>query len=662
MKYREYMAQFALIDEVKPALIGRLKQRARQLRAAGAECAATEVVPQNAEAAKASAVKTPAQAPRKKNTFRLHPMRWAAVFMSIALVATATPILAIFIPRGNKVQNEIKLDYMKDLMVDTEGVTAYSIRKEAEEEHAESLSFTDKSKKPAISLLAAHPAEEGIRSLANETKTYQYLYSTTDRYEAGSVEYDGTGIQRVTFMKNKEVTDDVYDENGQLIGSERRIGQEELDAQINKMYTTDRFTFVQFVAKVEESGYYKYIDAEGEAQGEYIQLRPDGLHFDENGVSDFDKGYYVTDRVILNPSVSGGERDGIRVNMEARVGGCGYYSSAFSAAFVIDNDTGYFYKIENLKIWGFRNGLVIDDNACVYTVDVDADRNLVFTDVVPNKDIVVYDVFSARNGWTYVYNNTLDGVDRERKTAYTTKQYYFDAEGGAYFPQGETNVLTQRVEEGELVPFENHGMIRDLHTFDWLWGTQYSAEHGYLRGYCGDLAIYSLEGWNEHMVTWGKSIDGVYKEYIFVAGYMQARNAADTVRGLSLEFDQTVVNEQIVEKWMWRWLDDDYNVLLAITDGTLYYKEVDLTQYEDKSVVLTAADFSQLSDRQLEPYDDYDMSVGNDFYKVEGVYRYKGLNETKYYRVVRTETRLGLEELTSKSYADNIFIFQPINK
>lgn len=650
MNYHDYMAQFALLDETKTVLMGRMKQRARQLRAAGARTA-----PRTASA----------EVSPKKNTFRLHPMRWAAVFMSIALVVTATPLLAIFVPWGNAHITEIKLDYMKDLMVDTEGVTAYSIRRETVEEPAESLTFTGKDEGPAISLLSAHPVKEGAELLADGTKTYQYLYSTTDRYEAGNVEYNETGIQKVTFMKNREVTEDVYDENGQLIGAERRIGQDELDAQINKMYTTDRFTFVQFVAKVEESGYYKYIDAEGKAQGEYIQLRPEGLHFDENGVSDFDKGYYVSmltaGQIVLNPSVYGGEQYGIRVDMEARGGGCGYYSSAFSAAFVIDNETGYFYKIENLEIWGFRNGLVIDKNACVYTVDVDADRNLVFTDVVPNKDIVVYDVFSDGNGWVYVYNNTLDSVDRERKTAYTTKKYYFDAEGNVYFPQGETNVLTQRVVEGELVPFENQGYIRDLHTFDWRWGTRYSAER-YLRGYCGNLAIYSLEGWNEHMVTWSGLVDDAYKEYIFVAGYMQAGNVADPVHGISLEFDQTVVTGQFVYKWTWRWLNDDYNVLLAITDGTLYYKEVDLTQYADRSVVLTEADFTQLSDRQLEPYDDYDMSVGNDFYKVEGVYRYKGLNETKYYRVVRTETGLGLEELTSKSYADNVFIFQPINK
>ncbi len=652
MKYHEYMAQFALLDETKTVLMGRMKQRERQLRAAGAKTAQRTA---------------PAKVAPKKNTFRLHPMRWAAIFTSIALVATATPILAIFVPQdGGLTADAIKLEYMKDLMVDTTGVTAYSIRKESSgEDGAASLAFTGEDEKegdgqPAISLLSAHPLEEEIKPLASETKTYQYLYSTTDRYEAGSVEYDETGIKKVTFKKNVEVEEDVYDENGQLIGSERRIGQEELDAQINKMYTTDRFTFVQFVAKVGESGYYEYIDAEGNEQMEYIQLRPEGLHFDENGVSDFDKGYYVhpydTD-IPMYPSVTGGGPDGIRVIYSPA-----YYSSAFSAAFVIDNSTGYFYKIENLNICGFRNGLVIGDKACAYTVDIDADRNLVFTDVVPNKDIVVYDVFSDRNGWVYVYNNTLDGVDKARKTAYTTKKYYFDAEGDVYFPQGETNVLTQRVEEGELVPFENQGYIRDLHTFDWFWGDENNERLDNLHGYCGDLAIYSREGWSDNLVTWGESVDDAYKRYIFVAGYMQERNADDTVHGLSLEFDQTTVNGQIVEKWAWRWLDDDYNVLLAITDGTLYYKEVDLMEYTDKSVILTEADFSRLSNLQLESYDDYYMSVGSDFYKVEGVYRYKGLSETKYYRVVRTETGLGLEELTSKSYADNIFIFQPINK
>lgn len=620
MKYHEYMAQFALLDETKTVLMGRMKQRERQLRAAGAKNA-----PRTASAAAAP----------KKNTFRLHPMRWAAVFMSIALVVTATPVLAVFVPRGgennnivstvpgddngggnNNFINTIKLEYMENLMVDTTGVTAYSIRMETEEEPAETIAFTDAKERAAISLLSgqilerrnAEPLEK------SEKKGRRYLYSTTASYEAGNVEYDETGIKKVTFMKNTEVTKDVYDKNGNLIDANRRIEQEELDAQINRMYTTKRFTFVQYVAMVENSGRYQYKDENGEVASEYLELRPDSLDYDENGTASFDEG-----NVVQNSS---------HVICVQQPDKPAYFSSALSTSFVIDNITGYIYKIEGLKICGFVNNLVVDSTESVYTISVNADNNLVFTDVMPNKDVKVYDGFMDNDGWTYVYNDTLDETDQEKKIIrYTNEIYRQDREGNVYIEEHEKwpYYIEYKMVDGIPTRFENRGLIK----------MRARGDYDNILGLYNDITILSGCVIYHSAVT-GESI------------YILARDKNDTF-GL----DADAYNG---------WLDDNFDMLIRRQDGQLYYKSVDLAECVDELVTIRNSEFTQFCDFNVEEVKDYYMSVGNDRYKVENVYRYKGANETKYYRVVRTETGLGLEELTSKSYADNIFIFQPINK
>lgn len=56
------------------------------------------------------------------------------------------------------------------------------------------------------------------------------------------------------------------------------------------------------------------------------------------------------------------------------------------------------------------------------------------------------------------------------------------------------------------------------------------------------------------------------------------------------------------------------------------------------------------------------MNVGNDRYKIYNVYYRTGTNETTYYRLLKSPNGVELVEITSKSYTDNVFIFQPINK
>lgn len=601
MTYRDYMTQFVFIDEAKPALTGRMKQRVRQLRAAE----------EGTERARRAA---PEAAPSKKNTLRRHPVRWTAIFASVALVAVVTPLLAVFIPRIHIV-NSIKLEYMENLMVDNEGVTAYSIRREAGP--AASPASAGRDMGPAVSLLSGQIVEDrGVQPLDKSDREYNYLYSTTESYEAGNVEYDVASVAKVTFMKNREVTEDVYDNNGELIDSDRRIAQEELDAQINRLYTTERFTFIQYVAKVEKSGYYDYRDANGKRSSEYVDIRPDGLEYDENGATSFD-----AERVQYEDRITGGNPM--------------YYTSALSASFVIDNSTGYIYKIEGLNISGFVNGLAVGIDvtsavSSVYTLSVDGDNNLIFTDVMPNKDVFIQEAFWARDGWAYICNSVIEGIDRDKKLFYTEPGGYVQAEGNVYrlgtLSVGNYRTIAHQMVEGVPVPYENHGLLK-LHWDDREWAEYYNK----FLGMYENLSIF----------------DGSGSAYV--------RDGSVLACGEGLETG--LVSEAEAE-----WFDDEFDMLLGEIGGKLSYCPVDLAECVGKLVTVMSDDFIPLGDFELESVDNYYLHVGNDSYKVDHVYRHRGMNETKYYRVVRTETGLGLEELTSKSYEQNVFIFQPINK
>ena len=580
MKYKDYMDLFTVSPEIKSSVFNGIKQREKQIGTQTAENHAESIAP----------------TPKIKNTFKLHIKRWIAIATSLVLLAVLTPIIYFSVPKNNDRPDDVhvsfSLGYMKNLMIDVDGVTAYSIRKNLNSTRSSGAGTVKKS----ISLLSAELSDRQKGS-TSATEPKFYLYSTNENYEYGNVEYDSNGIQKVTFVKNTEIDGDVYDDSGNIIDSNRKITQDEINGQVNKIFTTKEYTYIQFVALVGSSGEYPYMNANGNIYYEYVNVRPEGMTYDENGVAEFD----MTD----------------------------YYSSNLTASFVIDNSTGYIYKIENLHIKSFHNGLVVSNNGYYYLISTDENHNLIFTDVLPNKDVSVIDVIMDKYGWLFLVNDRINSVDSERKVLYTTelKKYAFDRDYNVYVwnysdPVGYYRV-THKMVDGKEEPYKNHGFLNLTLLYDSTNIVLYK-----------DLTVKSVR----------KSL--AYNPDTDCGLFVDSRNPEiNTYWGIST------------------WFDNNYDMIIAHCNNALYYATVDLNDYVDKKVTLYVEDdFTQFADFKLFGAENYYMSVGNDRYKINNVCYRVSANETAYYRIVRTTTGLELVELTSKSYRDNVFIFQPINK
>lgn len=483
---------------------------------------------------------------------------------------------------------QFSLNFLSDLMVDTNSVTAYGIKQSSED-------IGNVSDNPIIntkvSMLSSTLLDDSISNDSQRKPKYS-LFQTTEQYYNGNVEYNENSISKVTFKKNTSTTEEIYDNNGNLITTDTIITQEDLDAQINKVYTTNRYTFLQFIAMVDNSGQYPYFNSNKEIEYEDITVRPSSMTYDENGVAEFDK----TD----------------------------YFSSNLTASFVIDNETGFIYKIENFYIKSFHNGLVVDEKGYYYIIKTNENQCLTFTDILPNKDCKVNNAVFDNYGWTYVANDLIDSIDNENKVVYTTirDKYIVDSRNNVYefqsrysIPNIMLNGVSTKLDNTELIIG-----IKNLFTNYW------SDCEGIL-AYNKDCIIFNFN---------------LYTQQGIIA--IQSKNGI-------LYVDDTI------SKTNYYWLENKYNVIIQSIDNEIHYKIID---FDDR--VSFGREFTKLSDMKLFKAKEYYLEVGKDNYKVNNVFYSAGVNGTQYYQIIETENGLELKELQSKSYLENVFIFQPINK
>lgn len=509
----------------------------------------------------------------------------------IAILLCAAAILPLALCGCGKTgKNEIpaiKLDYVKDLMVNTNGVTAFGIKKEAGQT-GNKLDAGRTSGTAALNLFSPISTSLFIAYAEEAAPARNYLYSTTEIFSNGDVEFDEGGISKVTFRKNTEKTEEIYDANGNRISSDTEITQDEIPAQVNKVYTTGEFTFIQFVALVKESGFYSYKDEDGKVKSEELKLRPDSLRYDEYGVSDFDRS--------------------------------DYYSGALSQSFVISNETGYIYKLEDVRIDGFRNGLVVIDGS-FYRIYIE-NQNLCLEDVLPNKEIEVSSVCKDAYGWVFVANDTINEVDSAKKIIYTTdrslvhdQQYVYVTE--CLSPLFRTHVV-KKYENGTAVDIVRSVRLTNLY---YVFDNEIEFHTGYigqewngitiLKENDSTFAVYDADDRENYALVNGCFVDGLYDLFYFL---------------------------------------DEENHLFG---QTLSFGDRNETVFSDPVA---------LSEKTLTKETDFYLTVGSDSYLTLNVFSAKTVSGTSYYQVCKEGGALTLRLLNEKNYSDRVYIFQPINK
>ncbi len=497
--------------------------------------------------------------------------------------------------RKNKATN-LNISYIKDLAIDVDGLTGFAIKSEEEVG----------THKNSVQLASYNTSGQTYKVTADEQESAlarNYLYATKADCEQGDFVYSLDSVEKVSFKKNDSVKEEIYDSDGKVISSERRLTQEEIPAQINKFYATENFLFMQFVfvrqAKAndmlfEEGGHY-YLNDYTVRYGEYTEVRPDDLVYDENGITEFDR--------------------------------TGYRNSEYVKNFVVDRATGYIYQIENFNIdVVFNTSIVgVDDGTesfryYYYRISVNQEGELLFTDVMPNREVWVHGVETDKYGYTFVWNDAINLIDKENKIYYFTDgdEYFIDDAQEVY--QCDTNY-----------PYTISVMV-----------------NGEPQKYNNDKVLSGLR-------RIGREKDEMYM------GYM------GNYKGRFVDYQGRIGNA------LWcpdnvRWLGNNFltsTLLYCDDDGGLYYKIIDIESCIESPVELTPpSDFQKISEDvgKLEAVEFYDMKVGKSVVRVKNAFTAKTPTGTKCYKAVKNGDKVELKLLQDKEYTQNVFIFQPLSK
>jgi len=172
------------------------------------------------------------------------------------------------------------------------------------------------------------------------------------------------------------------------------ITQDEVDGQVDKLYVIFQYTYISFVPL-------------------NLSQRPQDkdLALDYDGIPLYDK--------------------------------TGYFSDSTRQSFVVDNNTGLIYKIENINISNLSGGCAsVVGSQFPYAMKITENNDLEFYSLFQNSSINMYSCFVDKHNNKYVKNNKINMFDSNTNTFYYVFENYSDEgfnRGVSFFP---TNIGT----------------------------------------------------------------------------------------------------------------------------------------------------------------------------------------------------------------------------
>ena len=160
----------------------------------------------------------------------------------------------------------------------------------------------------------------------------------------------------------------------------------------------------------------------------------------------------------------------------------GYYSDNFKQSFIINNNTGLIYKIEDVTITELANGLIKCSDGFIYDFRINDKNEYELYPICGNKEIEVSKYFKDRYGYKYIVNNILETFDSNTNTVFTkSNKYQYTNEG--YILYLENNLFLDYDYIYLMTGYNKYRNINDEDYFSYVDKRRNEAIVIY-RGYC----------------------------------------------------------------------------------------------------------------------------------------------------------------------------------
>lgn len=367
-------------------------------------------------------------------------------------------------------------------------------------------------------------ANEGSISIsATSGFTYTVYYNDSLIYNEVKDNDDNDKEPKKGVIVLDNLTDGIeYKVNYKGIGVETTITQDDIEAEIDKLYVLNGYTFISFVPN-----------------GTSQRPHDSALVLDTDGIAHYDK--------------------------------CNYFSNSARQSFIIDNTTGYVYQINNFNIKEIQGGCLLsaEDNF-IYDFKINANDEIEIFSLFQNNTIEWYSCFKDKYGNIFIRNNRLNTYDNATNTYFyvfndnsLNSQYdkginyeltstneaiklsFWNMNNGANHIIGASMVLANG-KERKLCQEDNFDIYYDVSKYEHV---AYKVENGTIYGYrptFGYSSIFILFKYD--------AVNNIATHYLFWA-----------------------------DNWFNADYLEEYNILIEFYNGCVYYYDDVWTSYDSSS-------------------------------------------------------------------------------
>ena len=295
------------------------------------------------------------------------------------------------------------------------------------------------------------------------------------------VKSNGGAVEQVYFeaVKNRDENGNaIFSFNGEKIEIGQILSQQDISAKLDKVYVTDKYTFVSYLTidadKLLENSIKEHPSSSKNSgnciipHNEYDEvltwqwydtddcMRIDFCYSYHNGESSEHSTEYVYFKTSKYYREMYNEAKGITYNDTT-----GYHTNKFRSSFIIDNNTGLIYstKTPNLSLdLTLENGVPFDKELGPIEIETLSDGTLNCRQLIASKDIIVCSAFKDKYGQYYVLTSDYD-VQEANILCFSEKTEYIPTKNGDVLHirnTGEINVVTSGFKEKSISESDNY--------------------------------------------------------------------------------------------------------------------------------------------------------------------------------------------------------------